>query len=501
MSAEGDGPADAVPDHLEALRGADVGLRVIRGATVRGAGYGVGILITAAASVLLLRHLGVVDFGRYMTVASLVAIVGGLTDAGLSAVGSRDLALRRPGGERRRLLANLLGLRLVITPLGVLAAIAFALLAGYDRTLVLGTVLAGFGLVLVTCQTTMTLPLTVALRIGGLTALELAKQLVMLAAIALLVLVEAGLLPFFAVSIAVGLVALAVSPWLLGSELVWRPAFAAAEWRLLIRETLPLAAAVVIGVVYFRLLILLMSLLATAVETGLFATSFRVTELLYSVAALGVSVVLPVLSVAVEEPDRLRYMLQRMIEVAFILSTFLVLVVFILAEPVLELLGGPSYRDAAPVLRIQVFALIPVFLGQVLVMGLISVRRPSVQVVANGLAVPVLLLLGVVLIPREGATGAAVAAVVAEAVYALALLVLFVRSERSLRPSFRFLWKIALAAALGAGAAVVAGLPAVAAAVVASVAYGLVLWVTRAIPPELRDAFRGAGPSNASPGR
>ena len=218
---------------------------------------------------LLLRHLGVVDFGRYMTVASLVAIVGGLTDAGLSAVGSRDLALRRPGGERRQLLANLLGLRLVITPLGVLAAIAFALLAGYDRTLVLGTVLAGFGLVLVTCQTTMTLPLTVALRIGGLTALELAKQLVMLAAIALLVLVEAGLLPFFAVSIAVGLVALAVSPRLLGSELVWRPAFAAAEWRLLIRETLPLAAAVVIGVVYFRLLILLMSLLATAVETGL----------------------------------------------------------------------------------------------------------------------------------------------------------------------------------------------------------------------------------------
>jgi hypothetical protein len=59
-------------------------------------------------------------------------------------------------------------------------------------------------------------------------------------------------------------------------------------------------------------------------------------------AALGVSVVLPVLSVAVEEPDRLRYMLQRMIEVAFILSTFLVLVVFILAEPVLELLGGPE---------------------------------------------------------------------------------------------------------------------------------------------------------------
>jgi O-antigen/teichoic acid export membrane protein len=474
---------------LEPLRSPDVGLRVIRGATVRGTGYGLGVLLTAVASVLLLRHLGVADFGRYMTVASLVAIVGGLTDAGLTAVGGRDLALRPQGDERRRLLANLLGLRLVLTPLGALAAIAFAIVAGYDHTLVLGTVLAGIGVVLVSCQTTMTLPLSVELKIGRLTAAEVIKQAAMLLAIALLVAAGAGLSPFFAVSIAVGLVMLLVTPALVGRAFVWRPAFDAAEWRRLIRETLPLAASVVVGVFYFRLLIVLMSLLATAVATGLFATSFRVSEILYGVATLAVTIALPVLSVAAEERTRLRYILQRMIEVSMIAACYLVVLVFILAEPVLNLVGGSQYRAAAPVLRIQVFALIPVFLSQVLVVGLISIRRPSAQVVANGIAVPLMLGLGLVLIPRYGATGAAIAALVAETGYGLALLVLFVRCDPSLRPSYKFLWKIAVATGLGAAAAFVPGLPPFGAAAAATVGYLAGLLLTRAIPREVLDAF------------
>ena len=135
-------PVSALPRTIdEPLRSADVGLRLIRGGTVRVTGYGLSMLLTAVASVILLRYLGVADFGRYMTVATLIAIVGGVTDAGLTAVGARDLALLAPGEDRRGLLANLLGLRLLITPLGALAAIGFAIVAGYDRTLVLGTVL------------------------------------------------------------------------------------------------------------------------------------------------------------------------------------------------------------------------------------------------------------------------------------------------------------------------------------------------------------------------
>jgi O-antigen/teichoic acid export membrane protein len=471
------------------LRTADVGLRLIRGGSIRAVGYGLGMLITAAVAVFLLRYLGVTDYGRYATVASLIAIVSSVTDAGLSAVGGRDLAVTSRGLPRRRLLANILGLRLLITPLGVLAATAFAVAVGYDRTLVLGTVLAGIGLILATGQVTMTLPLSVDLKIGRLTVTDLVKQVAMLVAVAVLVAVGAGLVSFFAAFIAVSLVALAVTPAIVGRDLVWRPEANPAQWRTLIRQALPLAASVVMAVVYFRVLIVLMSVLASGVATGLFATSFRVTEILYGLSSNVLAVALPVLAVAAEDGDRLRYVLQRLVEVAVVAACYLTVLVVIEAEPVLELLGGNQYRNAAPVLRIQVFALIFVFLGQVIQFALISVRRQSAQAVASGCAFVFVLVLGVVLIPLYDATGAAIAALIAEVGFTFALLIFLLKYDRSLCPNFGFLWKVALPSGLATAWIFVPGLPTLATAVLATVSYAAGLWLTRLVPREVFDAF------------
>jgi O-antigen/teichoic acid export membrane protein len=279
------------------LRSPEAAGRVIRGAAVRGLGYGLGVLLVAAASVFLLRYLGVADFGRFATIMSLIAIVSGVTDAGLTAVGARDLPLR-PRGAQPRLLANLLGLRLLLTPLGVIGAAAFAVIAGYDDELVLGTVLAGAGLVLINAQATMMLPLQVDLRIGRLTAAEVLRQALTVAGIVVLVAAGASLLPFFTVPIIVGLGVLAASPALVGPNLVFRAAFDRREWRTLLRETLPLAASLVMSVIYFRVLIILVSLISIAEETGLYATSFRVFEILFGLPTLVLTVALQVLAVA-----------------------------------------------------------------------------------------------------------------------------------------------------------------------------------------------------------
>ena len=91
---------------------------MIRGGALRGAGYAAGILLGAGTSVLLLRHLGVEDFGRYGVVVALVGIVSAVTDAGLTAVGSRELAILPPS-QRPALMRNLVGLRIALTLAGV----------------------------------------------------------------------------------------------------------------------------------------------------------------------------------------------------------------------------------------------------------------------------------------------------------------------------------------------------------------------------------------------
>jgi O-antigen/teichoic acid export membrane protein len=179
-----------------------------------------------------------------------------------------------------------------------------------------------------------------------------------------------------------------------------------------------------------------------------------------------------------------------MTEVAVIVGVFLAVLILFLAEPVIELLGGPEYRDAAPILQIQGFALIAVFLGQCWQLGLISIRRQSALVVANGLALVVVLVFGLLLINAYGSTGAAIAAVIAESALALALLALLVRADRTLRPEFGFAWKPVLGGVLMTSLLLFPGVPAVVAAVVGSVVYAATILITRAVPSEIRDAFR-----------
>ena len=491
MSEAGQPPeAEAAPGwHL--VRSPEAGARAIQGGIIRGSGYAAGVGLTAAASVLLLRYLGVVEFGRYVTVMSLIAVVSGIADAGLTAVANRELATRRLESERWALMQNLVGLRLILTPLGVLLATLFAVAVGYSDTLVLGTLLAGLGLVLVAAQTTLILPLSVDLRIAAVTASELLRQIVLVVGIVVLVLVSAELVAFFAIQIVVGVVALAATPFLLRGRVTWRPAFQRAEWRWLLREALPIGAGLAMNIIYFRTLIIMMSLISTDRETGLFGTSFRIFEILFGMAGIVIPVAMPILAAAAEEDrERLRYVLQRVAEVGALVAAGSALVLAVAAEPILVLLGGEEYRDAAPVLRIQAIALVPVFLGQGWQLGLIAVRRQSALLVANAAAFVVVLALGLALIPPYEAVGAAVAAVVAETVLAAALLIILIRVGRDLRPGFGFVPRLAIAVALGVAVALVPVGPLFVRALAAGIVFLGVAWLAGAVPEELKTLVR-----------
>src|SRR3954471_6672778 len=122
-------PADAEPDIL--ATGA-AGGAAIRGGTLRAAGFVVNAVLGAVSAAFLFRHLGVADTGVYVTALSLVTIVGGMSDLGLTTLGIREVAVRAPE-ERRRLMADLLGMRLVFATAGVVVMLAFAVVVGYQR--------------------------------------------------------------------------------------------------------------------------------------------------------------------------------------------------------------------------------------------------------------------------------------------------------------------------------------------------------------------------------
>ncbi|HEX5147210.1 MAG TPA: oligosaccharide flippase family protein, partial [Conexibacter sp.] len=463
------------------LTAPDAGGKAIRGGAIRTVGYGAGLLLTALASIPLLRHLGVVRFGQYATVVAIVTVVQGVTDAGLTLVGQREY-VHADAARRRTLLADLVGIRLVLTPLGVALGVLFALVAGYPNALVTGTLLAGLGVVLAVVAATLTMPLSVDLRYGAVTAVDLARQLVIVAGIVALVAAGAGLLPFFAVYLAAGAIAVVVALAFVGVRGWVVPRFAWREWRPLLREAAPIALSSVVNVTYVRTLIILASLLATAEQTGLFATAYRISEILLGVPQLMIGAAFPILvhSGAADE-RRLAYALQRMGEAALLVGIGTALVLAVGAAPIIAVLGGARYADAASVLRIQSVAIAAAFATQLGTFGLVAVRRQRELVLVNLLALAIVLALGCTLIPLLEADGAALAAAIGETLLAVAAMTMLVRARPALRPDLRYLPKLLLAAALG-GACVLLPIPDAVAAVLALAVYALVAWLTRAVP-------------------
>jgi O-antigen/teichoic acid export membrane protein len=473
-------------DDVEVLDTPEAGVKALRGSVLRTGGYVVGLLLGLISAPLLIRHLGIVDFGRYVTVTSVIALVAGGAEGGLNAIGLREY-VRTSGAERRAVMRDLLGIRLALTSTGALLAIAFTLVAGYDSDMVLGAVGAAAALLFLTTQDFLGVGLQGDLRFGLATAAELVRQVVTTALIVTLVLVGAGLVPLLWVSLPAGLVGLSFAAILVRKRMPLRPSFDLARWRPLVRDTLPYAIAVAIGIAYFRAAMLVTSLVTSDVQTGYFATSFRIVELLLGVPTLVMGAAFPILARAgAGDRERHSQAMRRILELALTTGALMALGTALIAPFAVRVLAGPDFEPSVPVLRLQALALAANFIGVAASYGLLSQGKNKAILAANACGLAAVVVLNLIFASAYGAEGAAGATAAAEAVLMLALLGALARAQPGLGSAARMLPPVALASAVGA-CALLLPLPSLLQAVIGVAAFVGVLVVLRRFPPEVRE--------------
>jgi O-antigen/teichoic acid export membrane protein len=471
------------------LDSTDTGERVIRGGILRMVSYGLMVALSVLATALLTRHLGVAAFGSYTTVLSLVAIVAFVTDAGMSAVGVREFAVRT-GAERDDLMSDLLGLRVTLTAVGVVLVTGFALAAGYDPALLAGAVLASVGTVALVIRHTHTTPIAAELRIGTLSALELARQTLSVAMIVVLIALGASLLPLLAVVLAANVMLIAPTATLARHRVSLRLRLRPRQWLVLTRLTMAFSLASAVGIMYIYTAQVITSLVASEQQSGLFAASFRIFVVIGGVPNLLVSGALPA-----ARPCRAR----RRRAAGLCAAPYL--------RGLIDPRGGRGVGDA------RRRALHDRGCCRTEVRGLrgsppdpgaragrhLRARRlelcPAVAealqeraVVANVGAFVVSCSLTSVLASDSGASGAAVATVCGESVLAIGLLTALVRARPELRPPLGVVGKVALATAPAAVVALTPAESSLVRTVLALGLYGLLIALVRALPAEVLPA-------------
>lgn len=473
---------------VDVLDTPQAGPAAIRGGALRAGAHAIGIGLALISAPLLIRHLGVEDFGRYVLIGSIVATLGGVLDAGLTSIAQREYVVRH-GAGRERVMRDLLGLRLLLMLAAGLLAVGFASVAGYDKTIIAGTAIASVGLLFAASQHVLVTPLIAGLRYGTTTGLDLLSQVLIVVSVVVLVIAEAPLLTFIVVPVLVNVVVLGVTVRLVRGLTPLLPGFDRAQWWLLVRDTLPFAVAAAIGAVYFRLALIVLSLVSSAAETGYYATAYRLMEVVLAVPILVVSAAFPILSrAAVEDDERLAYAVRRMFEVAVLVGLGFLVVLELGAQVMIDVLAGYEEGSAVPALRLQAPAVVFTFIAATCGFTLLSLRRHREVLISNVVALAASVAATLALAPSMGAEGAAIATVGAEALLAITMAVQLVRARPSLRFPLRSVPPL-LAAAGVAGCAALLPVHDVARMALGAAVYLALVYAMGRVPTEIAEAL------------
>jgi O-antigen/teichoic acid export membrane protein len=475
------------------LDSAAAGPVAARGGALRALGYGAGTLLAVLSTPLMIRHLGVEGFGRYVTVLSLVTVVTAFADAGLVTITLREYA-SRSGADRDAVMRDLLGIRITAGVVAGAVAVLFAVVAGYPPVQVAGTAAIAAAFFLWSVQTVLAAALQGELRFGWIAAVELLRQAIFVALVVVLVVAGAGLGSFYVIMIPASVTGLVLTAVLVRRLMPLRPGFRPRRWWPLLRDTLIYAAAVALNAAYFRIGIVALSLLASEHETGYFATAFRVMEVLIGVPTLIVGAAFPILARAArDDRGRLDSATTRLIEVALVMGLWLALTVGLAAGPIVGVLAGDASDPSIGLLRLLSVALIASFVTVACGFALLSLRKHRAILLANVAALAVSATLTLALVPAYGARGAAIAVLVAEAVLMLTSLAVLVRERPAVADALRRAPAVVLAGAIACAVLLVPGLPQLGDACVAAVAFPALLLAVRRFPPEIGHALRSTG--------
>jgi O-antigen/teichoic acid export membrane protein len=420
--------ADAAGIAADPLDAPGAGAAAARGGALRGAAWIGGAVLSLVSIPLLVRHLGVVDFGRYVAVLTAINVAALASDLGLAGLALREWSAADEA-ERPRIMRTLLGMRLAVASVGAVVAIGFAAAANWNGPMVAGTAIAIVGLYAQVFGDFALVGLAGRLRFGRVAAVELTRSALGTLGVVILVIAGAGLVPFFAAYAAAALIAAALALRLAGGDVPLVPRFTA--WRPLLGDTLAYAAASAIYVVYFRVIMLVVSLDASAHDTGLFATAYRVIEFAAAVAAVLAGTATPVLArAAARDPERLRRQAILTALATTAAGAFGTLILLVAAGPIMDLIVGDKADGAATVQRILAPTVRTTFAAFGISASLLVMRRYRELLTVNVIALAIALGAAIALVPAEGARGGAVAVVIGEVFMALAQGVLLFRALR-----------------------------------------------------------------------
>jgi O-antigen/teichoic acid export membrane protein len=477
--------SETSPAHIGARRATvDIAVQVF----ARVGNLALGVVVT----LVVVRALGTEGFGQWSTIFAVTQIATNFGELGLSQV-AVGRAAREPTREGDWLGA-LVSLRVMLAiPATIASLVAILLIAPTRESQIAGALIAMTVLLAAPAAVTAAFQLRVRNDIS-MAILTLGSVLWAAGAIAVSLL-SGGIEAFAAVFLAVAAITTSASLLLARRSVSIRHMSSRELWRPLMRVGLGVGAAGILVTLYVKLDQVLVFELAGAHEAGLYGAVYRILDQIQFIPISVMTTLFPLIASAYPgDPLRVRSLFQTAGEYLTMASLPVLAFTIVAAAPIVQLLFGSQFAQAAPALPILMGAFVSISFGYLAgnMVVILELQKKFFRYAAVGLLVNASLNLA--LIPHYGFLAAAWITLVTEVVV-MSLTMRAVLHGLSMSPSYGRLLRTLVAAfamVVPLWLAKSAGAPLYILVAVAAVSYPALLLALRVLTTsQLRAALRG----------
>ncbi len=373
------------------------------------------ILATVLALVsigFITRYLGRDGFGDYATVLAFFSFFGSLADLGLYSIATREIS--RVGADEKKIMGNVFSLRL-FSSLTVFLFSPLVFLLPYSHELKIGIIIAAASFVFSASYSVLNGIFQKYLVMDRVAITELIGKVIQLSIIILAVKMDWGFSVIISSLLFYMIFNFVVILILSRKYIRFKIEIDFDYWKKFLKESLPMGIAVVITFLYFKTDTIMLSMMQSSSDVGIYNAAYKVIENITFFPAMLIGLILPLTARYIfTDKEKFQNISDKTFKVLLVLIIPVVIGAIFLADGIIRLIGGGGFAESANVLRIIIFSLAFIFFGSFFNNVLLAGNLQKKLMIALGFCAVFNISLNFYLIPHYSYLGASYTSVFTE---------------------------------------------------------------------------------------
>jgi O-antigen/teichoic acid export membrane protein len=374
----------------------------------------ISILLSLLSVSLLTRYLGVEGYGDFTLVFTFLTFFALTADIGFNVTLVREFSRQKNISSLEK--ATFLNVKLILVSLSTVLTIVALVIFPYSKFLkkaiIIGTIITVLGN-MISYGTSI---LQSKIRLDLVALIEVITKVVSVITVIYFININASFYYILCAILIGNLAGFCITVYYIRDYIVFKVHIDQKLLQKLFKIAIPLGITSVLTLFYFKVDTLLLSVIKTPSDVGIYGLAYNVLENILMAWGLLMASVFPLLSQFHGQNNSLSYkdLLRKTVFILVIMSIFIIIFGNIFSYFIMRVLGGSKFFASMAPFKILLFSVPFFFLNNLIYNVIVSFGRTKYLIIPLVISLLINILLNLYAIPRYGFIGASITTVITE---------------------------------------------------------------------------------------